>query len=400
MLKRLLFISLISGGFSSGAQIADNYPGDDSIHLDPNVIFAEMFEESKVTDLTSSGKWNQMTNIPANILWDSSVPLGSTGKQSLRLITINDADLTNTGTNENTFLYKRIQPDITDSVYFRFYIKYDKLTSYHHSGGYVGGKNPASNVAGVQAGVAPAGNKEFHIGTEIRGAANIAPAAISTYGFYNYWMGMHPNSSNVYYGNEFIDNTTNDDIAMDQWTCIEIKVKLNNPVNVSNGELTMWVNGIKITDYGYQFPNGTWNQMQFTNGAGSPFEGFQWRSDAALNINYIWLKSFVTNNADQHQGNVYFDHVVVAKKYIGPIAPMITSVGNVTQNSTFSIFPNPAQNELNFSEAISDFSILNAYGQLFIYFPEKVKSISLATLSDGIYFISKGNAHQKIIVQH
>ncbi|MBK7342371.1 MAG: hypothetical protein IPJ06_04195 [Saprospiraceae bacterium] len=69
-------------------------------------------------------------------------------------------------------------------------------------------------------------------------------------------------------------------------------VKLNNPVSATNGEIKLWINGTLISNLGYQFPSGTWSYNHFTEGPGMPFEGFQFRNDNALNLNYIWLRNF------------------------------------------------------------------------------------------------------------
>ncbi len=300
-----------------GKGIAAEFPGDEKIEEHPDVIFSEKFEEISVANLMSN--WNQKTNIATNIVFDPSVPSGSKGAQSLRLVTVDDG----TNANENTFIYKKISPDITDSIFVRFYIKYDSDTKYHHSGVYVGGKNPPSSTAGLQGGVLPLGNVEFHVGTEIRGTANFSAATNSLYGFYNYWMGMHPfttgTNAGLYYGNEFFNSTTNDNIDLATWNCIEIMIKLNSPVTASNGELRLWINGVQITHLGNNVPSGIWNETHFTEGSGIPFEGFQWRNDAALNLNYIWLKNFNDDNSADHHGNIYFDHLVIARTYIGPI---------------------------------------------------------------------------------
>jgi hypothetical protein len=60
--------------------------------------------------------------------------------------------------------------------------------------------------------------------------------------------------------------------------------------------------------------------MFFLDPNGAPFEGFQWRLDEALQLNWIWLLFYTTRNPPGIVGKVWFDHVVVAKSYIGPIS--------------------------------------------------------------------------------
>ena len=79
--------------------------------------------------------------------------------------------------------------------------------------------------------------------------------------------------------------------------CVEQMVKLNNPVSASNGEHAIWVDGVQISHVGPGFPNGSWSGGIFTqNPAGTPFGGLRWRSDANLNLNYIWLQTYAPND--------------------------------------------------------------------------------------------------------
>ncbi len=55
--------------------------------------------------------------------------------------------------------------------------------------------------------------------------------------------------------------------------------------------------------------------------AGDPFEGFRWRMDEDLNINFIWLLVYITQAEEGHINEVWYDQVVVATDYIGPITP-------------------------------------------------------------------------------
>ena len=108
---------------------------------------------------------------------------------------------------------------------------------------------------------------------------------------------------------------------------------MNDPVSAWNGEQAFWVNGEKKNHLGPGFPRGEWIWDGFypksctptgtcnVNGSPTPccqdFEGFQWRSTSALNINFLWLLHYVDTDPSCA---VHFDHVVVARSYIGPIA--------------------------------------------------------------------------------
>jgi hypothetical protein len=92
----------------------------------------------------------------------------------------------------------------------------------------------------------------------------------------------------------------------------------------------MWIdreprvkNGQVITHLGPGFPRGKWVWDSFNpDPGGQPFEGFQWRTVPELKINYVWLYLYITTSQPRHVSKVWFDDVVVATEYIGPIAAM------------------------------------------------------------------------------
>lgn len=50
-----------------------------------------------------------------------------------------------------------------------------------------------------------------------------------------------------------------------------------------------------------------------------PFEGFNWRISNNLENNFLWLLVFITQASGKHVDRVWFNHVVLASDYIGPI---------------------------------------------------------------------------------
>jgi hypothetical protein len=62
---------------------------------------------------------------------------------------------------------------------------------------------------------------------------------------------------------------------------------------------------------------------------GEPFEGFLWRKTPELKVNFFWLLFYVTEGAarqnkartPQPLNRVWFDDIVVATEYVGPIVP-------------------------------------------------------------------------------
>jgi hypothetical protein len=117
-------------------------------------------------------------------------------------------------------------------------------------------------------------------------------------------------------------------------------IKLND-VGDTNGEQALWIDGKLVSHLGKGFPKGAWIFDKFNPGKGgagerwndvkggreglavpedgAPFEGFRWRTAKELNVNFVWLFVY-TSKPDGHRIKVWFDDVVVATEYIGPIA--------------------------------------------------------------------------------
>jgi hypothetical protein len=49
----------------------------------------------------------------------------------------------------------------------------------------------------------------------------------------------------------------------------------------------------------------------------------QWRGDEKLNLNFLWPLCYITKAPRGHISRIRFDNIVVAKEYIGPIAPNV-----------------------------------------------------------------------------
>jgi hypothetical protein len=261
----------------------------------------------------------------------------------------------------------------------------------------MGGNNPPVSNPKFRAGYKPFGDSAFHVGSEVRGAT-MSHKNFAYFGYYNYWMSMHQsNDTNpetglgYYWGNGLINNNPLANIDMNGWVCIEVMIKLNNPVSGSTGELALWINGVKVSHFGYNFPNGMWNWSDFTEGAGTPFEGFQWRNNSVLKFNYIWLKNFSTYDSTGHINDMYIDHVVVAKSYIGPIYTNPIGIINNTQNTSGNIliFPDMVNGKIKIetgSENIKSIKIYDVLGKLMgEYF---TNDISFSSFPKGIYFVS------------
>lgn len=290
---------------ADGEGLAAKYRQDAGIARDPAVVFAEDFEKKSVAEV--SARWSQTHN-GAGMSLEKDVPAGSAaGSQSLRITSVG-------GSTDGGHLFLRVNPPAADRLYLRFYLKYAAGGSYHHSGGGLGGYNPPTSYSQGQAGTRPSGSDLISVRAErVTGHA-------SRFDYYAYWMEMRGNPANAsFWGNHFI-NDPKVAVGGGAWTCIEYMVKLNNPVTARNGELAMWIDGRKVSHLGPGFPKGRWVWDKFTpDSSGQPFEGFRWRKDAALALNWIRLSHFTSTDPAGYRGMVGYDQVVLATRYIGPL---------------------------------------------------------------------------------
>ena len=101
-----------------------------------------------------------------------------------------------------------------------------------------------------------------------------------------------------------------------------------NTVGKSDGELALWIDGRLLGWWKPGTPVGTWSRDKFqTSGPYNtkpvPFDGFDFRSSPNVTINQVMLQWYVsdrvTGNAKTDRNTIYFDDVVVATTYIGPM---------------------------------------------------------------------------------
>jgi len=174
----------------------------------------------------------------------------------------------------------------------------------------MGGHNPSTAWPWPRAGQRPDGAGWWSTGVEPMGSS-------WAWDFYTYWQQMRGNPGTSFWGNSFPLPSPRA-VGLGEWICVELMVKMNDPVSSHNGEQAFWINGELVHHLGEGFPNGSWVWDSFhVDSAGDPFEGFQWRTDPALNINYIWVNHYVDTDPD---AGAWYDHVVVATEYIGPIS--------------------------------------------------------------------------------
>lgn len=287
-------------GMQAGDGIAAKYPGDIGIENDPDVLFADDFEgHSQPSDLEK--KWDavyQMNQIriatePENIYF---------GKKALEFKVPQMQD-------ELSNAVDKVLKEERDAVYLRYYSKfqppYDVVGSSHN-----GSMISAHYFINGQAtpGVPADGMNKFLVNLENwRGeAATPSPGQLNLYVYHpeqrSQW-GDHffasgtvlPNSSLMMdFGPDFVSRP---DITpeLDKWYCYEYVVKANTP-GQRDGRVTFWFDGVLSGD----FPN------------------LRFRDIDSLKIDRFGLSFHIGSN-QSGETRKWYDQVVAATKYIGPL---------------------------------------------------------------------------------
>ena len=303
--------------------IAAKHPDERGLQSDPEVVFVESFDAAgAVSDLKPH--WDSVKNTSIMSLSDD-VPTGSGGGKSLLMSHVG-------GESTGGHLYRRLRPGY-DKLHVRFYVKFDPDCGQIHHFFHVGGYNPPTRWPQGGAGQRPRGNERFSTGVEPFGNA-------WRWDYYTYWMEMRGSPPRGQtWGNTFVRDPELK-VERGKWICVELMMKMNDPVTEHNGEMALWIDGQLVSHLGEGFPKGKWVYDKFTPGeggrgirwsdekggperfsvspGGEPFAGFRWRRDEGLKLNYLWVLLFITKAPQGHVSKVWFDNIVVAKEYIGP----------------------------------------------------------------------------------
>ena len=310
-----------SQGLEDADGIASEYPGDVGIAGDPRVVFVENFND----DLTSiKGRWESIKDDGALSL-SADRPQLSSGSHSLLVTHVG-------GSGTGAHLYRRLPPGF-ERLHYRFYVKFDRDCAPIHHFFHVGGYNPATSWPQGGAGSRPAGNERFTTGVEPFGKN-------WRWDYYSYWMEMRGSPPRGQcWGNSFIHDR-NVKVTKGSWQCLELMMKVNE-VGKSDGEMALWVDGKLVSHLRKGSPKGKWVFDRFLRGqggagirwndntgaadtlhfppGGEAFEGFRWRNDEDLKLNFLWLLCYITKSPPGQISRIWFDDIVVAKDYIGPI---------------------------------------------------------------------------------
>ncbi len=261
--------------------IAALYPEDEGIRRDRRVLFADDFESGTIDQIGT--RWGNIAKRP-NFDFSDGVHDNSPGKRSIHI-------------RDNGHLFTHT--DGVDTMYVRFYVKFHEKTGYiHHFVHLVADAKPTPWPKGG-AGETPPGDMKFSTGIEPTGRwGKFTPPGV--WNFYSYWHEMETKWGTTFNGKQ-------EPIRPGRWICVEVMLKANSTPEKADGEQAFWIDG----------------RLQ------GHFKGIRWRSTNRLKINSFWLLYYNTDqparhNKDPHPESrvmeVWFDDIVVATEYIGPIA--------------------------------------------------------------------------------
>jgi hypothetical protein len=260
--------------------LASQYPGDEGIERDPRVLFVDDFETGTVKEIGQ--RWGNIEK-QEQIASSDDIHAGSPGIKSLHI-----------RNNGHLFTHTRG----VDTMFARFYVKFHEQTGYvHHFVHLVADRTPEPWPKGG-AGETPPGDAKFSTGIEPTGRWGKVPPP-GVWNFYSYWHEMKTKWGSVYDGKQV-------PIEPGRWYCVEVMLQANSAPDKADGVQAFWVDGDL---YGW-------------------FDGFRWRTTDKLKINSFWLLFYNTDQPARHNNDphpesrkmeVWFDDVVVATEYIGPV---------------------------------------------------------------------------------
>jgi len=278
--------------------IASKYPGDVGITRDPNVLFTDDFEGGS-TGFDNNWGGIDYTTIPENV---------NGGKRAAELTLPYPRTSKETGKGFN-YHFKQGY----DVLHLRYYAKYSKTTELYHGGTHNGGAilARAPGVPDAKPGIPADGKNEYTVLLDtVRSVDDpkvVSPGPLAFYVYHpeqRHQWGEHffasgkmfPYGGNPnYFGPSFVKrpDLTPD---RDRWICYEFMVKANTP-GQRDGRLAFWIDGRLAGD----FPN------------------LRLRDVPTLKANIISIGLYTMNEAIKSPCTMWYDDVVAATSYIGPV---------------------------------------------------------------------------------
>ena len=313
-----------------GPGLAARYPGDVGIGEAQAVVFAENFEEGTLEDVAK--RWGEASNKEGKVqTLSDTVPPGSPGERSLQM--------TGTlGENSGGHLFTTWKPGL-DTAFLRFYTRFAEDHGYEHHFVELGGYNPPTPWPNPKAGSRPNGDDRISVFIDPVGWYGRYPPP-GVWNLYTYWHQMKASADNNYWGN-CLQPAKPVPVPRGRWQCVELMVKLNSAAEKDDGELALWIDGALAIHVATGTRHGPWSGMGFqvVESGGRTLPGLNLRTSTALTINHLWLEHYVDPGAQESNkvanpnplNRVWFDDVVVATEYIGPLVPASPAEGSATR---------------------------------------------------------------------
>jgi len=308
---------------TQGAQVeeglASEYPGDQGIEKNPAVIYSTGFEQAIRAPLKITRK---------GVLALKNKKIAHSGDMCVQITATKNVD---EGGDLKIHWEKGVE-----KCYMRVYVRFDKETLMPHHFINLSGHTPTYKYRwGGGAGLRPPGGKSGAFSATLEPPKG-PQGKQGKWHFYSYWHEMHSwqtldgtadRRPNSYYGNGFqMEDAPG--LVRDQWICLELMIQLND-VGEHNGAQAFWIDGKKVGHWKPGSPEGTWVREHFRtygqyNHQPKPFEGISWRTHDSLKVNNAALQWYLSNNSSWKKMKVdknivYFDDLVIATDYIGPM---------------------------------------------------------------------------------
>lgn len=287
--------AVLSGLAESARGIAADYPGDMGIEKDHRVFFADNFESGDLK------KWDEHR-------WTISITNAAPNNGKFCVYIPMER-----GKNHGGDAIKWFLPG-ADKIYARFYVKFSENYQYNHHFMWLGANQQKSKWSAFgKAGRKPDGTY-YSTGMEpwFAWGKNPSPGEVN---LYSYFLDMEPDHKmkDKYWGNQFFPPGPERGQAagpnrvippLNKWQCWEFMIQANTAADKADGRQAIWIDG-KLA---------------------GEFTGIRWRNDMDLKVNCLWMEHYGYDEGDptrqywKDSQAVWFDDVVVAREYIGPIA--------------------------------------------------------------------------------
>ena len=293
---------------SGNSGIASKYPGDANIKSDPAVLFTDDFES--YTSSSGSGLQGQLFNHGWTNLYQVSQTVVDTaqafkGSKALRFSVPAGVDLANG-------IEHAISPKV-DKIFIRAYTRFNFPSAVR--GSEHNGIVATANYQG--SGIAANGTNHFYVGMQNQqdgyASGSTTPGWTDTYIYYP--GSRNCDSPTVCWGDHFFPDGTVDPFTntpfdwgpyfvkrpeftpkQNQWYCYELMVQANTP-GQKDGRIAEWIDGNLIADY----------------------QNLRLRDVDTLKIDRMELDLYM-QSSPANISYKWYDNVVVATSYIGPVA--------------------------------------------------------------------------------